>query len=864
MTTTATEPLKLAKGAALHRLVIELDVICPSPSQPRKHFDEAGLAELAESIKKHGVLEPILLRAWPSAYTQQPNPRPHYELVAGERRWRAAKLAGLTAIEAKILELDDKAMLEIQVIENLQRQDLTALEEADGYHRMVTDYHYKAEEIAEKIGKSKSHVYARLKLATLCHEGRKTFAAGKLDASKALLIARIPTAELQQQALLEITSPDYSGDTMSYRRAAEHVQKKYMLLLTDAPFPPNDPDLVATAGTCKLCPKRSGNAGDLFNDVKNANVCTDLGCYESKRKAAVERLRKEAEAAGRRVITGEEAKKLLPYGRDSYAEEVTPLDKPCYQDKQNRTYRELIAEQQVPVTMVEDVKNGGLIETVENKVLAEALKAAGVKVPAPAAPRKTEAEIAEEKKEKDAKLARADAFRGQLFDQVRTSIRADLAKDPSLEPEELAMIAAAFFTSETVYDAIPDLIALWNPDFDATAYDDLPYEEQKKIEEDFTSTFRTWSRSDLLLLLLDMTLIGERTASPWQAEEDEQPEKLLELAKNCGIDAAAIKKQVEAKERAKAKSEEKAKDSPKPTKAKGKAKSAAPAAADESKPTAGKVAQAPDTATPTLKVQPSAATFPAGSLQIGMHVRIKNNLKGPGGHLRKCCGREGVIEDLPGDGAWVTVRLGPKKTDLVTNLAWNEVEIQTTPAEATRPGAEAKVGDQIVILAGALNDKGKKLKCCGYHGRVNAIVGDVAVVKMEPASPDVFADVPLKHVKVLSAAPSGVASTPTKAAPAAGVKAAKKPEQPAPAVAKPALDPRAAWPFPTRNNPVPTVAAQAGESKGEEKSSGLAAERKPAKSQKVTNAKPTGERPVEAGAEVARRDKTADMFGAGK
>ncbi len=115
---------------SIRTTLVGVDTLCPSPMNPRKHFANDSMAELVESVKKHGVLEPILVRLWPSEYTNVPNPLPMYEIVAGERRWRAAKAAGMHLIEAKVRDLTDHEMLEIQIIENLMREGLTPLQEA--------------------------------------------------------------------------------------------------------------------------------------------------------------------------------------------------------------------------------------------------------------------------------------------------------------------------------------------------------------------------------------------------------------------------------------------------------------------------------------------------------------------------------------------------------------------------------------------------------------------------------------------------------------------------------------------------------------------------------------------------------------
>src|SRR5262245_32877567 len=157
--------------------MIPISQIAPSPTNPRKYFDPAKLQELADSIQEHGLAQPILVRLNPE------HTDPFYELVAGERRWRAAKIAGLEEIEAKVRDLDDKAVLEIQFIENLQRTDLSAVEEAEGYKRLLDEHGYTADSLAGKLGKSKSYVYARLKLINLPEQALEALAKGDLPAT---------------------------------------------------------------------------------------------------------------------------------------------------------------------------------------------------------------------------------------------------------------------------------------------------------------------------------------------------------------------------------------------------------------------------------------------------------------------------------------------------------------------------------------------------------------------------------------------------------------------------------------------------------------------------------------------------------
>jgi ParB family chromosome partitioning protein len=142
------------KGGSIRN--VPLDRIDPNPDQPRLTFDEDSLQELAASITEHGVLQPILVR---------PGQDGRYQLIAGERRWRSAQIAGLRQIPAIVEEIDDDTALEIAIIENLQREDLSPLDEALMYERMTTEHGYSLRKLAQKLGKDKGYIENRLRLA---------------------------------------------------------------------------------------------------------------------------------------------------------------------------------------------------------------------------------------------------------------------------------------------------------------------------------------------------------------------------------------------------------------------------------------------------------------------------------------------------------------------------------------------------------------------------------------------------------------------------------------------------------------------------------------------------------------------------
>jgi ParB family chromosome partitioning protein len=164
---------------------IALDRIVPNPHQPRRNFDQQALEELAQSIAQHGLLQPIVLRPWQG----------DYQLVAGERRFRAAKLAGLSTIPAVILELSDRQVAEIALVENLQREDLNPIEEAEAYKRLIEEFNITQEALASRIGKSRSAIANAMRLLNLAPPVRNLVAQGRLTPGHARTVLSLPEAE---------------------------------------------------------------------------------------------------------------------------------------------------------------------------------------------------------------------------------------------------------------------------------------------------------------------------------------------------------------------------------------------------------------------------------------------------------------------------------------------------------------------------------------------------------------------------------------------------------------------------------------------------------------------------------------------
>ena len=165
-------------------------------SQPRKSFDEASLAELADSIREHGIIQPLTVRKLSSGY---------YQIIAGERRWRAARIAGLQEVPVIVMEADDRKAAELAMIENLQREDLNPMEEAAGYQSLIDNYHMTQEEAASRVGKSRSAVANALRLLGLTPAVRKLVEAGTLSAGHARALLPL-SPNLQESAAGAVVS----------------------------------------------------------------------------------------------------------------------------------------------------------------------------------------------------------------------------------------------------------------------------------------------------------------------------------------------------------------------------------------------------------------------------------------------------------------------------------------------------------------------------------------------------------------------------------------------------------------------------------------------------------------------------------
>ena len=182
------------------RLFLPISQVESCSSQPRKQFDSDALADLADSIREHGILQPLMVRKLQSGY---------YQIIAGERRWRAARMAGLAEVPVIVVEADDRKAMELAMIENLQREDLNPMEEAQGYHTLVEQYGLTQEQAAQRVGKSRSTVANAMRLLNLTPSVRTLVEEGKLSGGHARALLPL-SPSLQEQAAATVLKNDLS------------------------------------------------------------------------------------------------------------------------------------------------------------------------------------------------------------------------------------------------------------------------------------------------------------------------------------------------------------------------------------------------------------------------------------------------------------------------------------------------------------------------------------------------------------------------------------------------------------------------------------------------------------------------------
>lgn len=255
--------------ASIPAAFVTVDSLVESGWNPRRRGG-TDLDELTQSIKEVGVLQPLLVR---------PLDDDRFEIVAGARRFRAAKAAGLTAVPVRVLHVNDEAALEVAITENLQREDVHPLDETAGFEKLRERYSIEA--VAARVGKPVGYVHQRLQLRQLTTKVRKAFEKDELSLGHALLIARLQPKE-QEECLIW-------GGRLRLPELKREIGRRFFLDLSKVPWPTKDASLVPKAGTCQECPKRAGTLPSLFEDMAKGATCTDPACFASKAAAYLKR-----------------------------------------------------------------------------------------------------------------------------------------------------------------------------------------------------------------------------------------------------------------------------------------------------------------------------------------------------------------------------------------------------------------------------------------------------------------------------------------------------------------------------------------------------------------------------------------------
>lgn len=247
-----------------------------------RELQEDALKELMQSIREMGVLQPILLR---------PHGNGSFILVAGERRFRACKALGMETIPAYVKHMTEEVAFELQLTENLQRQDVHPMKEARAYQELIRKHDWTTEELALRFGKSETYVLQRLRLTSLLPEIAKDFTIGDLNLAQALVIARLEKPD-QEQLLEECkNSNGRLNNKRNYYESAQELENYILENITRelkaVPWDLDDAKLVPKAGACSACAKRSGAQGKLFSDIKEKDRCFDSACFKSKLAAGL-------------------------------------------------------------------------------------------------------------------------------------------------------------------------------------------------------------------------------------------------------------------------------------------------------------------------------------------------------------------------------------------------------------------------------------------------------------------------------------------------------------------------------------------------------------------------------------------------
>lgn len=350
--------------------LVDRGAIRPSAVNPRKRFDLDKLNDLAASIEAQGgIIYPLLVRPIPQEGDVL------FELVAGERRWRASEMAGLKEVPCMIRQLSDREAAELQLVENLQREDLTPVEEARGLSDLLRLYDGDTKAVANKIGRHETHVRNRIRILGMPQKALDAIEGGTLSVTHAEVISRVPSIEKQGEIFEEVLEEQSYGNSMTVEQLEGIVRNRYMVELRGAPFSAKDPDLVPEAGPCCDCPKRHQSGKAL--------LCTDPECFNRKRDAAFAIATAKAEESGMPVLSAKDSEKIFHNGSVDFRPDsqyvlaaAQPQNHEVRDDlKRVPSWKKLAGEHGVPIALARDGK-GRPVEVVDRNLIIEAERAA--------------------------------------------------------------------------------------------------------------------------------------------------------------------------------------------------------------------------------------------------------------------------------------------------------------------------------------------------------------------------------------------------------------------------------------------------------------------------------------------------------
>ncbi len=250
-----------------------------SPTNPRKHYSESSIQELALNIKAIGIIEPLVVRP-----IMDGDDILFYEIICGSRRFRASTVASIETVPCVIRYLTDDQVFDIQISENLQREDVSPLDECDAYQTLMSKKHMSMQDIAYKFGKSDEYIFSRLRLINLIKEGRDYLENGIIPITAAIKIASLnqdQQNEAIKRTIIPVNVDGQDKPLFSGLRDLKHfLDTNVTVPLKFADFDTNDANLCPMAGSCGNCPKRTGHG--LFQDLVDSDKCLDSNCYNEK------------------------------------------------------------------------------------------------------------------------------------------------------------------------------------------------------------------------------------------------------------------------------------------------------------------------------------------------------------------------------------------------------------------------------------------------------------------------------------------------------------------------------------------------------------------------------------------------------